>query len=115
MEYEHDEWLREAVQSWTRRGRGECPSPLESVEEQKCWQKARSEKLGRHSLFWLTPNRLRDMGKLCPFPNGYSSEFAAGEALRNAVKDGLGRVGPQVLLLVAEFLFCRRGSIDFLT
>ena len=76
---------------------------FESVEEQKCWQKARSEKLGKRSLFWLTPNQLRDMGKLCPFPNGYSSEFAAGEALRNAVKDGLGRVGPQVLLLVAEF------------
>ena len=44
------------------------------------------------------------MVKLCPFTNGYSSEFVARKALRNAMKDGLGRVGPQVLLLVAQFI-----------
>ena len=51
----------------------------------------------------MTPNQLRDMGKFCLFSNGYSSEFAAEEALQKAIKDGRWRVGPQVLLLVAQF------------
>ena len=44
------------------------------------------------------------MDQLSPLTCGYTDEYTAGEALRNAIKDGLWRVGPQIQLLVAEFI-----------
>ena len=94
-------WLRKAINSWVEKNQD---SPIESWEEQQKWQAKRAEILLKPSNFWLSEAQLFATGQNWPPPNGYSGYHSAGEALRNAIKDGLWRCGPQVHLLVSEFI-----------
>ena len=65
------------------------------------WQRVRREILLKPQNFWDTPQQAIVNGNPT---GGYSSEYGAGQALRNAVNDGLWRLPEEIVLHIVQFI-----------
>ena len=76
--------------------------PWENLQAQDRWQKERVSKLQKLTHFWISATQISALP--AAMERMHTDWWSAGQALRNALEDGLWRLGKDIQLAICQFI-----------